>query len=148
MEDRNFLEKKLNRFENDGILTATHSQSATPSDTLVQIRLLSAANAAVSMTDKTRGYVQRGMAAGRQLRPRCGATLVERGRRWLAAARPPIGAFHLSTLMAAKVTNHVRRTNIIGQFVVVASASFVVSSGTRRSVGVRKCGLSARLSYS
>lgn len=80
-----------------------------------------------------------------QLPPRCGATSVERGQRWLVGARPPIGAFHLSTPMAAKLTNHVRRANIVGQFVVVASASFVVvSSESRRSIGASENAVSYR----
>lgn len=152
-KERSVLKKKRNWFESDGY---PRSQSATANRvglSLVRIRLFSAARTlpyrwqirvAVITTDAR-------LCATRhdQRRPRCGATLVKRGRRWLVGARPPIGAFHLSTLMATKFTNHVRRANIIGQFVVVASASFVVvSSGSRRSVGVRKCGLSARLSYS
>lgn len=146
-EERNILEKKRNRFKNDGYPRSQSSRrmlsyvsSCSRQRTLPyrwQIR-------AVAITTDARLRVTR----HDQRRPRCGATLIERGQRWLAGARPPIGAFHLSTLMAAKLTNHVRRANIIGQFVVVASASFVVSSGSRRSVGVRKCGLSARLSYS
>lgn len=48
VEDRGFLEKKRNRFENDGY---PRSQSATPA--LVQVRPLSAANATISMIDKS-----------------------------------------------------------------------------------------------
>lgn len=76
--------------------------------------------------------------------PRRGVVSVERGRRWLARTRLPIGAFHLSTPAATKLTNHIRHSGIIVQFFVAASASsslssraHVVLSASENAVSVR-----------